>query len=122
MDSIPTTVIYVCNGQDNAEWVLDKKQKCSIIMYNADSGMDFYLRAETMDNLEGDPKKEDILKIAENIKTEGADANLRVIETLVKYKDSDVDYSRISELFKEFLKLGIMKDLFMNFQIQTEQI
>ena len=37
MDSIPNTVIYVCNGQDNSKWVLDKKQKCSIIIYNADS-------------------------------------------------------------------------------------
>ena len=34
---IHDTVIYVCNGQDNCEWILDKKQKSSIIIYNADS-------------------------------------------------------------------------------------
>ena len=31
------TIIYVCNGQDNSEWALDKKLKCSIIIFNADT-------------------------------------------------------------------------------------
>ena len=59
MDNIPNTVIYVCNGQDNAEWVLDKKQKCSIIMYNADSDnqtMVGYLAAQSNSYYFGDLK------------------------------------------------------------------
>jgi hypothetical protein len=31
------TIIYVCNGQDNSKWALDKKQKCSIIIFNAET-------------------------------------------------------------------------------------
>jgi len=37
MNDIHDTVIYVSNGQDSYEWILDKKQKSSIIIYNADS-------------------------------------------------------------------------------------
>jgi len=37
MKEIQNTVIYVSNGQDDTQWVLDKKQKCSIILYNAES-------------------------------------------------------------------------------------
>lgn len=37
MKEIHDTVIYVCNGQDSYEWILDKKQKSSIIIYNANS-------------------------------------------------------------------------------------
>ena len=37
MKEIHDTVIYVSNGQDSCEWILDKKQKSSIIIYNADS-------------------------------------------------------------------------------------
>ena len=37
MQEIENTVIYVCNGQDDTAWILDKKQKCSIIIYNAES-------------------------------------------------------------------------------------
>lgn len=31
------TIIYVANGDDDQQWALDKKQKCSIIIFNADS-------------------------------------------------------------------------------------
>ena len=37
MKEIQNTVIYVSNGQDDTQWALDKKQKCSIILYNAES-------------------------------------------------------------------------------------
>ena len=37
MEEIENTIIYVCNGQDDSTWILDKKQKCSIIIYNAES-------------------------------------------------------------------------------------
>ena len=37
MDEIQNTIIYICNGQDDTNWVLDKKAKCSIIVYNAES-------------------------------------------------------------------------------------
>ena len=43
------TIIYVCNGQDNSEWALDKKLKCSIIIFNAetiDQTMIGYLSAQ----------------------------------------------------------------------------
>jgi hypothetical protein len=32
-----STVVYLYNGNNNSEWVLDKKHKCSIIYFNADS-------------------------------------------------------------------------------------
>lgn len=44
------TIIYVCNGQDNSEWALDKKLKCSIIVFNAeaeDQTMIGYLAGQT---------------------------------------------------------------------------
>lgn len=37
MDELQNTIIYICNGQDNVNWILDKKAKCSIIIYNAES-------------------------------------------------------------------------------------
>ena len=43
------TIIYVANGQEDPRWVLDKKQKCSIIIYNAeaiDQTMVGYLAAQ----------------------------------------------------------------------------
>jgi hypothetical protein len=44
------TIIYVSNGQNDTEWLLDKKQKCSIIVYNAemeDQTMVGYLAAQS---------------------------------------------------------------------------
>ena len=44
------TIIYVSNGQNDTEWLLDKKQKCSIIVYNAemeDQTMVGYLTAQS---------------------------------------------------------------------------
>ena len=44
------TIIYVSNGQNDTEWVLDKKQKCSIIVFNAeavDQTMIGYLAAQS---------------------------------------------------------------------------
>jgi hypothetical protein len=43
------TVIYVGNGQNDSTWILDKKQKCSIIIFNAearDQTMVGYLAAQ----------------------------------------------------------------------------
>lgn len=43
------TVVYVANGKDSSEWILDKKQKCSIIILNAeanDQTMVGYLMAQ----------------------------------------------------------------------------
>ena len=45
-----STVVYLYNGNNNSEWVLDKKQKCSIIIFNAESQdqtMVGYLSAQT---------------------------------------------------------------------------
>ena len=44
------TIIYVANGQEDPRWVLDKKQKCSIIIFNAETinqTMVGYLSAQT---------------------------------------------------------------------------
>jgi hypothetical protein len=37
LEECKPTIIYVSNGQNDCEWVLDKKQKCSIIIFNAES-------------------------------------------------------------------------------------
>lgn len=37
LDNIPSTVIYIANGKDDPSWIIDKKQKCSIIVLNAES-------------------------------------------------------------------------------------
>ena len=37
MDVKHSMIIYVANGKDDMEWVLDKKHKCSIIILNAES-------------------------------------------------------------------------------------
>lgn len=44
------TIIYVSNGQNDSEWALDKKLKCSIIVFNAeadDQTMIGYLTAQS---------------------------------------------------------------------------
>ena len=44
------TIIYVSNGQNDSEWALDKKLKCSIIIFNAeadDQTMIGYLTAQS---------------------------------------------------------------------------
>ena len=38
LDTIPTIIGYVCNTE--AEWILDKKPKCDLIIFNADSEND----------------------------------------------------------------------------------
>jgi len=50
LEECKPTIIYVSNGQNDSEWVLDKKQKCSIIIFNAESQdqtMVGYLSAQT---------------------------------------------------------------------------
>lgn len=50
LESISTTIIYVWNTGDNAEWLLDKKFKSKLILFNADSGNDIvngYLAAQS---------------------------------------------------------------------------
>ena len=37
LDNIPKIIVYVANGNDDPKWVIDKKQKCSIIVFNAES-------------------------------------------------------------------------------------
>jgi hypothetical protein len=37
LEECKPTIIYVCNGQNDSEWALDKKLKCSIIIFNADA-------------------------------------------------------------------------------------
>jgi len=37
-DTVPTTVLYVWNNNESQEeWLLDKKQKCDLILFNANS-------------------------------------------------------------------------------------
>jgi hypothetical protein len=39
--AIPNAIInYVWNANDPADWLLDKKSKCNIILFNADSSLD----------------------------------------------------------------------------------
>ena len=50
LEECKPSIIYVSNGQNDSEWVLDKKQKCSIIIFNAESQdqtMVGYLSAQT---------------------------------------------------------------------------
>jgi hypothetical protein len=35
--SMPTTVLYIWNNGESREWLLDKKQKCNIIIFNANN-------------------------------------------------------------------------------------
>lgn len=37
LEECKPTIIYVSNGQNDSEWALDKKLKCSIIIFNADA-------------------------------------------------------------------------------------
>jgi len=37
LQEIPQIIVYVANGQDDPKWIIDKKQKCSIIVLNAES-------------------------------------------------------------------------------------
>lgn len=36
-ETVPTTVLYVWNNGDSQEWLLDKKQKCDLIIFNANN-------------------------------------------------------------------------------------
>jgi hypothetical protein len=36
-ETVPTTVLYVWNNADSMEWLLDKKQKCDMIIFNANN-------------------------------------------------------------------------------------
>lgn len=36
-ESVPTTVLYVWNNTESQQWLLDKKQKCDLIIFNANS-------------------------------------------------------------------------------------
>jgi len=36
-NEIPTTVVYVWNNGDSHEWLFDKKQKCDLILFNAEN-------------------------------------------------------------------------------------
>lgn len=36
-ESLPTTVLYVWNNHESQEWLLDKKQKCDLILFNANN-------------------------------------------------------------------------------------
>lgn len=50
LDSIPTTVLYMWNSNNNTEWLLDKKHKSDLIIFNADSENDViigYMAAQT---------------------------------------------------------------------------
>ena len=50
LEECKPTIIYVSNGQNDSEWALDKKLKCSIIVFNAeadDQTMIGYLTAQT---------------------------------------------------------------------------
>jgi len=50
LEDCKPTIIYVSNGQKDSEWTLDKKLKCSIIVFNAeaeDQTMIGYLAAQT---------------------------------------------------------------------------
>ena len=37
LKDIPQIIVYVANGHDDPKWIIDKKQKCSIIVINAES-------------------------------------------------------------------------------------
>jgi len=37
LDNLPDTVMYIAKSNDNPQWILDKKLKSSIILFNADS-------------------------------------------------------------------------------------
>jgi hypothetical protein len=37
IEDIPATVIYVLSSQDSASWLIDKKLKSQLIIFNADS-------------------------------------------------------------------------------------
>ena len=37
LEECKPTIIYVSNGQNDSEWALDKKLKCSIIVFNAEA-------------------------------------------------------------------------------------
>ena len=37
INSANQIILYVANGKDDTKWIVDKKQKCSIILYNAES-------------------------------------------------------------------------------------
>ena len=50
LEDCKPTIIYVSNGQNDNEWTLDKKLKCSIIVFNAeaeDQTMIGYLAGQT---------------------------------------------------------------------------
>jgi len=50
LEECKPTIIYVSNGQEDSEWALDKKLKCSIIIFNAeadDQTMIGYLTAQS---------------------------------------------------------------------------
>ena len=50
LEECKPTIIYVSNGQNDSEWALDKKLKCSIIVFNAeadDQTMIGYLTAQS---------------------------------------------------------------------------
>jgi hypothetical protein len=36
-ETVPTTVLYVWNNGESQEWLLDKKQKCDLIIFNANN-------------------------------------------------------------------------------------
>lgn len=35
--TVPTTVVYVWNNGDSHTWLFDKKQKCDLILFNAEN-------------------------------------------------------------------------------------
>ena len=37
LKDIPQIIVYIANGHDDPKWIIDKKQKCSIIIINAES-------------------------------------------------------------------------------------
>ena len=50
LEKISTAIIYVWNTGDNTDWLLDKKLKSELILFNADSGNDLlngYLAAQS---------------------------------------------------------------------------
>ena len=49
LEKIPTVIIYIWNTGDSAEWLLDKKHKSEMVLFNADSQNDLvngYLAAQ----------------------------------------------------------------------------
>lgn len=36
-ETVPTTVLYVWNNGESQEWLLEKKQKCDLIIFNANN-------------------------------------------------------------------------------------